>query len=73
MDEFDVFMDAMSRNIAIKQVIDFAKRDSSRQMILITPQVSAVSNPNPNPILLYCCHCYLCYSSCVVATTEVNT
>ena len=71
MDEFDVFMDAMSRNIAIKQVIDFAKRDSSRQMILITPQVSAVSNPNPHPI--YCCHCYLCYSSCVVATTEVNT
>ncbi|CBJ48925.1 smc-like protein [Ectocarpus siliculosus] len=38
MDEFDVFMDAMSRNIAIKQVIEFAKRDSSRQFILITPQ-----------------------------------
>ncbi|CAN0222231.1 unnamed protein product [Ectocarpus sp. 12 AP-2014] len=39
MDEFDVFMDAMSRNIAIKQVIEFARRDSSRQFILITPQV----------------------------------
>ncbi|CAM9332494.1 unnamed protein product [Ectocarpus fasciculatus] len=38
MDEFDVFMDAMSRNIAIKQVIEFAMRDSSRQFILITPQ-----------------------------------
>lgn len=39
MDEFDVFMDAMSRNIAIKQVVDFARKDSSRQFILITPQV----------------------------------
>ncbi|CAM9439775.1 unnamed protein product [Hapterophycus canaliculatus] len=38
MDEFDVFMDAMSRNIAIKQVVDFARKDSSRQFILITPQ-----------------------------------
>eukprot|EP00752_Nemacystus_decipiens_P012920 g11434.t1 len=38
MDEFDVFMDAMSRNIAIKQVIEFARKDSSRQFILITPQ-----------------------------------
>lgn len=43
MDEFDVFMDAMSRNIAIKQVIAFAKKDSSRQFILITPQVTTVT------------------------------
>ena len=41
MDEFDVFMDAMSRNIAIKQVIEFAKVDNTRQFILITPQVRA--------------------------------
>lgn len=45
MDEFDVFMDAMSRNIAMKQVINFAKNSSQRQFILITPQVST-SQPN---------------------------
>lgn len=39
MDEFDVFMDAVSRDVAIKQVLDHAKRDKSRQLILITPQV----------------------------------
>ncbi|CAM9671007.1 unnamed protein product [Ascophyllum nodosum] len=38
MDEFDVFMDAQSRNVAIKQVMTFAKQESSRQFILITPQ-----------------------------------
>ena len=41
MDEFDVFMDAQVRNIAIKQIMTFAQRSGkSRQMILITPQVS---------------------------------
>lgn len=39
MDEFDVFMDAMSRNIAIKSVIDFADQFDQRQFIFITPQV----------------------------------
>lgn len=39
MDEFDVFMDAMSRNIAISQVIQFARKHNNRQFILITPQV----------------------------------
>lgn len=39
MDEFDVFMDAMSRNIAIKAVIDFAHKNDRRQFIFITPQV----------------------------------
>lgn len=43
MDEFDVFMDAMSRNIAINQVINFAKNSSQRQFILITPQVNVCS------------------------------
>ncbi|CAN0538006.1 unnamed protein product, partial [Laminaria digitata] len=38
MDEFDVFMDAMSRNIAMRQVISFANNSSQRQFILITPQ-----------------------------------
>ena len=45
MDEFDVFMDAMSRNIAMKQVVNFAKNCSQRQFILITPQVRS-SQPN---------------------------
>ena len=40
MDEFDVFMDAMSRNIAMNQVISFAKTTANRQFILITPQVT---------------------------------
>lgn len=39
MDEFDVFMDAMSRNIAIKSVIEFAAEFDKRQFIFITPQV----------------------------------
>ncbi|CAN0581432.1 unnamed protein product, partial [Ectocarpus sp. 12 AP-2014] len=39
MGEFDVFMDAVSRDVAIKQVLEFAERHSTRQFILITPQV----------------------------------
>lgn len=39
MDEFDVFMDAMSRNIAIKTVIEFAAESDRKQFICITPQV----------------------------------
>eukprot|EP00752_Nemacystus_decipiens_P012922 g11436.t1 len=38
MDEFDVFMDPMSRNWAIKQVIEFAASQKIRQFIFITPQ-----------------------------------
>lgn len=43
MDEFDVFMDAESRNVAIKEVIQCAKKadenGSVKQYIFITPQV----------------------------------
>lgn len=39
MDEFDIFMDAVSRNAAMKQVLAFAKAHCVRQFILITPQV----------------------------------
>ncbi|CAM9144224.1 unnamed protein product, partial [Hapterophycus canaliculatus] len=39
MDEFDVFMDAASRNVAIKEVLEHAASKSSKQHILITPQV----------------------------------
>jgi len=54
MDEFDVFMDAMSRNIAIRQVIEFARKDSSRQFILITPQVHNFAC-SASSLFNYCC------------------
>ena len=40
MDEFDVFMDAMSRNWAIHQIMEYAELDNTRQYILLTPCVS---------------------------------
>ncbi len=70
MDEFDVFMDAMSRNIAIRQVIEFARKDNSRQFILITPQVCIVSYTNSCCAGFLFCYCWplavcrrLCQSS----------
>jgi len=39
MDEFDVFMDADSRNHAMCEILNFAEKHRSRQFILITPQV----------------------------------
>lgn len=42
MDEFDVFMDAVSRNVAIKQLTEYAKLDNTRQFILLTPGVRTV-------------------------------
>lgn len=47
MDEFDIFMDAMSRNAAMKQILVFANKHCHRQFILITPQVSSPPNPTP--------------------------
>jgi len=40
MDEFDIFMDAMARKLAMQQVIEHGMADfmENRQMILITPQ-----------------------------------
>ncbi|CAN0379058.1 unnamed protein product, partial [Laminaria digitata] len=39
MDEFDIFLDAMSRNAAMAQILEFANNHPNRQFILITPQV----------------------------------
>ncbi|GAA5889489.1 hypothetical protein JCM8208_001041 [Rhodotorula glutinis] len=38
LDEFDVFMDAVNRRIAMKMMIDTAKTADKTQFILITPQ-----------------------------------
>lgn len=38
MDEFDVFLDPLSRKIALDQMVDIAKQMSHRQFIFITPQ-----------------------------------
>ncbi|BGP39124.1 Structural maintenance of chromosomes protein 6 [Rhodotorula kratochvilovae] len=38
LDEFDVFMDAVNRRIAMKMMIDTAKTANQTQFILITPQ-----------------------------------
>ena len=38
MDEFDVFMDQVSRKVAMRELVDMAKRMESRQFIFITPQ-----------------------------------
>eukprot|EP00814_Leptocylindrus_danicus_P018555 CAMPEP_0116018644 /NCGR_PEP_ID=MMETSP0321-20121206/8768_1 /TAXON_ID=163516 /ORGANISM="Leptocylindrus danicus var. danicus, Strain B650" /LENGTH=1217 /DNA_ID=CAMNT_0003489071 /DNA_START=198 /DNA_END=3851 /DNA_ORIENTATION=- len=38
MDEFDVFLDPISRKIALEQMVDIAKQMSHRQFIFITPQ-----------------------------------
>ena len=46
MDEFDVFLDAVSRKIALTTLVDIAKKMDHRQFILITPQ--DLSNITPD-------------------------
>ena len=46
MDEFDVFLDAVSRKIALMTLVDIAKKMDHRQFILITPQ--DLSNITPD-------------------------
>ncbi|GAA5994173.1 DNA repair protein SMC6 [Rhodotorula paludigena] len=44
LDEFDVFMDAVNRRIAMRMMIDTAKQADATQFILITPQeMSSIS------------------------------
>ena len=38
MDEFDVFMDQVSRKVAMIELVEMAKKMESRQFIFITPQ-----------------------------------
>ena len=38
LDEFDVFMDQVNRDVSMKMMIAAARRSASRQFVLITPQ-----------------------------------
>ena len=38
MDEFDVFMDQVSRKVAMQELVEMATRMDNRQFIFITPQ-----------------------------------
>ena len=38
LDEFDVFMDQVNRDISMKMMIEAARTSASRQFVLITPQ-----------------------------------
>lgn len=49
MDEFDVFMDQVSRKIAMRELIDMANQNSNRQFIFITPQ--DLSSLQPSNVL----------------------
>lgn len=65
MDEFDIFMDAMSRNAAMKQILVFATEHCHRQFILITPQVRLPFPPNPTP-----CSCSAGGMFCIVSVAS---
>jgi chromosome segregation ATPase len=49
LDEFDVFLDPVTRKLTIDQLIKMAKEMGHRQFIFITPQ--DVSNVTPDPML----------------------
>ena len=38
MDEFDVFMDQVSRKVAMQELVDMAREMPNRQFVFITPQ-----------------------------------
>ena len=47
MDEFDVFMDQMSRRIAVDALINMSDEFKNRQFILITPLDLSFVNEGP--------------------------
>lgn len=51
LDEFDVFMDSVNRDISMKMMIAAARRSVGRQFILITPQsMSSVTNESASDV-----------------------
>mmetsp|Transcript_55268 Transcript_55268/g.109571 ORF Transcript_55268/g.109571 Transcript_55268/m.109571 type:complete len:176 (-) Transcript_55268:131-658(-) len=48
MDEFDVFMDAVSRKVALDQLIVQGRKHKNRQFIFITPQDLSTVTPEPD-------------------------
>jgi chromosome segregation ATPase len=38
LDEFDVFMDSVNRDVTLKMIVDVSKRSVGKQYVLITPQ-----------------------------------
>uniref|UniRef100_A0A7S1GII4 RecF/RecN/SMC N-terminal domain-containing protein n=1 Tax=Cyclophora tenuis TaxID=216820 RepID=A0A7S1GII4_CYCTE len=47
MDEFDVFLDAVARRLALRNLIEVAKHMENRQFIFITPQDLSSLTPDP--------------------------
>jgi len=47
MDEFDVFMDVVSRKIALEQLVEEGLQNKHRQFVFITPQDLSSITPTP--------------------------
>jgi len=48
MDEFDVFMDVVSRTVALNQLIEEGRKHKNRQFVFITPQDLSTVTPAPD-------------------------
>lgn len=48
LDEFDVFMDSVNRDVSMKMMIDAARRSVSKQFILISPQSMNSTHMGPD-------------------------
>ncbi|RLN72457.1 hypothetical protein BBJ28_00026942, partial [Nothophytophthora sp. Chile5] len=53
MDEFDVFMDSVNRDMTIQLLVDAAKKDGKKQFIFVTPNDLRYAVTN-YPIALLC-------------------
>lgn len=48
MDEFDVFMDSVNRDMTIQLLVDAAKKDSKKQFIFVTPNDLSALRKDPD-------------------------
>ena len=57
LDEFDVFMDAVNRQIAINMMIDASRSDTDKQFILLSPLtmkiLDKINGPDINVIRMH--------------------